>query len=46
MEVAGGTTPEHIAAIRSVMRERRVQTRKTGAEAEIKVIETKKRIRI
>ena len=36
-----GTTPEHIAAIRSVMRERRVQTRKTGAEAEIKVIETR-----
>ena len=36
-----GTTPEHIAAIRRVMRERRVQTRKTGAEAEVKIIETK-----
>ena len=34
-----GTTPEHIAAIRSVMRERRVQTRKTGAE--VKIIETR-----
>ena len=36
-----GTTPEHVAAIRRVMRERRVRKRETGAEAGVKVTDTR-----
>ena len=37
-----GTTPAHIAAIRRVMGERRVQTREADAEAEVKVVESRR----